>query len=149
MHADDRSAHDGPAPEDRPREAPANETPPPGGPAPGTPDLEIGVEFYDRAVVLDLRGELTEPTHEAAAAVVRSFWSARFDALVLDLHGLDHLDQHGTMILLRIRWYARNTGALLVLVGLHGRPADRLTCYGLTRHFLLAPDRDAALALLD
>lgn len=113
--------------------------------------MEIESKVVDKdenVVVLKVKGRIITSSLDALENQLEILTKGSPIKLILDLQQVESIDSQGIGILIKARFDIVNNAGKIVLAGLTDRVRAVLRVSGLEEYFLIAPDEQKALQLL-
>jgi anti-sigma B factor antagonist len=113
--------------------------------------MEIETKVVDQnqnIVVLIVKGRIITTNYQPLENELESLSKGNPINLILDLQNAEAIDSQGVGLLIKTRFDIVNRGGKIVLSGLTDRVRSVLRVSGLEDYFLIAPDEQKALQLL-
>jgi anti-anti-sigma factor len=113
--------------------------------------MEIDLKVVDQnqnIVVLVVKGRIITTNYQPLEIELESLSKGNPVNLILDLQNAEAIDSQGVGLLIKTRFDIVNKGGKIVLAGLTDRVRSVLRVSGLEEYFLIAPDEQKALQLL-
>jgi anti-sigma B factor antagonist len=113
--------------------------------------MEIETKVVDQQqniIVLVVKGRIITTNYQPLENELEALSKGNPVNLILDLQNAEAIDSQGVGLLIKTRFEIVNKGGKIVLAGLTDRVRSVLRISGLEEYFLIAPDEQKALQLL-
>ena len=113
--------------------------------------MEIELKVVDQnqnIVLIVVKGRIITTNYQPLENELESISKGNAVNLILDLQNAEAIDSQGVGLLIKTRFDIVNKGGKIVLAGLTDRVRSVLRMSGLEEYFLIAPDQQNALQLL-
>ena len=113
--------------------------------------MEVEIKVVDpnhNVVVIVVTGRIITTNYQPLEHELESLSKGNPVNLILDLQNAEAIDSQGVGLLIKTRFDIVNRGGKIVLSGLTDRVRSVLRVSGLEEYFLIAPDQQKALQLL-